>query len=51
VSSSEAIRFITTPRFRVVPKVGALALPAILLLGFGLRIGACLTQTHVLFYD
>jgi hypothetical protein len=31
--------------------VAALALPAILLLGFALRIGACLTQPHVLFFD
>ena len=37
--------------FRVAPKVAALALPAILLLGFGLRLVTCLTQTHVLFYD
>lgn len=51
MSSSEAVPFVTTPRFRVAPKVGALALPAILLLGFGLRLATCLTQTHVLFYD
>jgi GPI mannosyltransferase 3 len=29
----------------------ALALPAILALGFALRLGAALTQTHVLFFD
>jgi phosphatidylinositol glycan class B len=51
VSSSEAIPFVTTPGFRVAPRVGAFALPAILLLGFALRIGTCLTQTHVLFID
>jgi GPI mannosyltransferase 3 len=51
VSSSEAIPFVTTPGFRVAPRVGALALPVILLLGFALRIGTCLTRTHVLFFD
>lgn len=51
MSSSETIPFVTTPGFRVAPKVGALALPAILLLGFALRIGTGLTQTHVLFFD
>ncbi len=47
MSSSEAVRFFTTPRFRVAPDVGALALPAILMVGIALRIGTCLTQTHV----
>jgi phosphatidylinositol glycan class B len=51
VSSSETIPFVTTPGFRVAPRAGALALPAFLLLGFALRLGICLTQTHVLFYD
>jgi phosphatidylinositol glycan class B len=51
VSSSEAVRFFTTPRFRVAPDVRALALPAILLVGIALRIGTCLTPTHVLFFD
>jgi GPI mannosyltransferase 3 len=51
VSSSEAIPFVTTPGFRVAPKVAALALPAILLVGAALRVGTCLTQTHVLFFD
>jgi hypothetical protein len=36
---------------RVAPKVWALALPSILLLGFALRIGTGLTQTHVLSFD
>jgi phosphatidylinositol glycan class B len=31
--------------------VAALGLPIILLLGFALRIGTGLTQTHVLFFD
>ena len=51
MSSTQAVNFDATPGVRVAPKVAALALPAILLIGFALRIGACLTQTHVLFFD
>jgi phosphatidylinositol glycan class B len=49
MSSSQTVSYVTTPGFRVTPRLAALALPAILLLGFALRIGTCLTQTHVLF--
>ena len=51
MSSSETIPFVTTPGFRAASRVVAFALPAILLLGLILRIGTCLTQTHVLFFD
>jgi hypothetical protein len=51
MSSTQAVSFDATPGVRVAPKVAALALPAILVLGFALRIGAGLTQTHVLFFD
>jgi hypothetical protein len=51
VSSTQAVSFVASPELRVTPKVAALALPAILVLGFTLRIGTALTQTHVLFYD
>jgi hypothetical protein len=51
MSSTQTASFDATPGLRVTPKVAALALPAILLLGFALRIGAGLTQTHVLFFD
>jgi len=51
VSSTQTISFAASPGLRVSPKVAALALPAILLIGFLLRIGTGLTQTHVLFFD
>ncbi len=51
MSSTQTLAFVSSPGFRVTPKLAALALPAILLLGFALRIGASLTQTHVLFFD
>ena len=51
MSSTQLASFDATPGVRVAPKVAALALPAILVLGFALRIGAGLTQTHVLFFD
>jgi len=51
LSSSQTVSFVPGRGSRVTPKVAAAALPAILLLGFGLRLGAGLSQTHVLFYD
>src|ERR1700689_4032507 len=51
LSSTQSVSFVSTPGFRVTPRVAGLALPAILLLGFALRLGAGLTQTHVLFFD
>jgi phosphatidylinositol glycan class B len=51
MSSTQAVSFVSSQGLRVTPKVAALALPAILILGFALRIGTCLTQTHVLFFD
>lgn len=36
---------------RVTPRVAALALPGILCLGLTLRLWACWSQTHVLFFD
>ncbi len=50
MSSTQTVSFVSAQGFRVTPKVAALALPAILLLGFALRIVTCLTQTHVLFF-
>jgi len=51
VSSTQTVSFVSTPGFRVAPKAASLALPAILLFGFALRIGTALTQTHVIFFD
>lgn len=51
MSSTQTVSFVATEGLRVTPRAAVLALPAILLLGFALRIGACLTQTHVLFFD
>jgi len=56
LSSTQTVSFVSSesvpsPGIQVTPKLAALALPAILLLGFALRIGAGLTQTHVLFFD
>jgi hypothetical protein len=51
MSSTQTVSLVSTPGLRVTPKVAALALPAILLLGFALRIGVGLTQIHVLFFD
>jgi GPI mannosyltransferase 3 len=56
VSTTQSVSFVSTIGFRVLPKrispkVVALALPAILLLGFALRIVTGLTETHVLFFD
>ena len=51
MSSTQTVSFVSSQGLRVSPKVLALALPAILLFGFGLRIVTCLTQTHVLFFD
>ncbi len=51
MSSTQTVSFVSSPGLRVTPKVAALALPAILLLGFGLRIITGLTLTHVLFFD
>jgi GPI mannosyltransferase 3 len=51
MSSTQTVSFVSSPGFRVTPKVAALALPAILLLGLALRVITCLTQTHVLFFD
>jgi GPI mannosyltransferase 3 len=56
LSSTQSVPFVTpqgvtAPDLRVSPKVAMLALPAILLLGFALRLATGLTQTHVLFFD
>ena len=51
MSSTQAVPYAESAGFRVSPRLAALALPGILLLGFVLRIGAGLTQTHVLFFD
>lgn len=51
MSSTQTVSFVSSQGLRVTPKVAALTLPAILLLGFGLRIVTGLTQTHVLFFD
>jgi phosphatidylinositol glycan class B len=51
VSSSQTVSFVPGRASLVTPRVAGLALPAILLLGLGLRIGTGLTETHVLFYD
>jgi phosphatidylinositol glycan class B len=51
LSSIQSVSVFPVSGFRVTPSVGTLALPAILLLGFTLRIGVSLTQVHVLFFD
>ncbi len=51
MSSSQTVSFDATPGIRVIPKLAAFALPAVLLLGFVLRIGTGLTQVHVLYFD
>ena len=48
MSSTQLASFVSTPGFRVTPRVAGLALPAIFLLGLALRLATCLTQTHVL---
>jgi hypothetical protein len=45
------VPFASASGFRVTPRLAALALPGILALGFALRIGTGLTETHVLFFD
>jgi phosphatidylinositol glycan class B len=51
LSSTHSVSFVAPSGYRVSTKVAAMTLPAILLLGFALRIGAGLTQIHVLFFD
>ncbi len=51
MSTTQSVPYVSAPGFKVAPKVMALALPALLLLGFALRLGASMTQTHVLFFD
>lgn len=51
MSSTQTVSFVPGRGLRVTPKLAALALPAILVLGFALRIGTGLSQTHVLFFD
>ena len=51
MSTTQAVPFASSPRLRVAPKLAALTLPSILVLGFALRIGAGLSQVHVLFFD
>jgi GPI mannosyltransferase 3 len=51
VSSTQTVSFVSGRDSQVAPRLSALALPAILLLGFAVRIGVVLTQTHVLFFD
>jgi GPI mannosyltransferase 3 len=56
VSSSQFVSFVTareswTRRHGIAAQIAVLALPALLCLGFALRIGASLMQPHVLFFD
>jgi phosphatidylinositol glycan class B len=51
LSTTQSVSFLAAPALRVMPKAAALALPLILILGFALRIGVSLTQTHTLFLD
>lgn len=51
MSSTQSVSFVPVPGVRVSAAAGILALPAILALAFALRLGAALTQTHVLFFD
>jgi len=51
MSSTQTVPFVSTLGLRVTPRLATLGLPAILLLGLALRLGACMTQTHVLFFD
>src|ERR1700685_3656183 len=51
LSSTHSVSFVAPSGYRVSPMVAAMTLPAILLLGFALRLGAGLTQVHVLFFD
>jgi phosphatidylinositol glycan class B len=51
LSSTQSISFVSTPGIQAAPKLAALALPALLVLGFALRVGAGLLETHVLFID
>ncbi len=51
LSSTQSVSFVPAPGFRVATKAAALALPAILALGFALRMVTGLTETHVVFFD
>ena len=51
MSTTQSVTFEARPALKVTPRVRALALPVLLVLGFILRMGASLTQTHVLFFD
>ncbi len=49
MSSTQSVVFVTMPWPKVA--AGAAALPGILAIGFALRVWACWSQTHVLFFD
>jgi phosphatidylinositol glycan class B len=56
VSTTHSVSFVAARDSRAAPnriaqKAAVLALPAILCLGFALRLGTSFTQTHVLFFD
>jgi GPI mannosyltransferase 3 len=51
VSTTQTVPFRSAPRIRAGIKAAALTLPGLMALGFALRLGASLTQVHVLFYD
>ena len=51
MSTTQMVPLLSGSEVRVSPRAAALALPAILLLAAGLRIGAFWTQTYVLFFD
>ena|ERR1051326_6520646 len=51
VSSTQTVPFVTTQDVRPWPRLAVLSLPAVLVVGFTLRLGTGLSQTHVLFFD
>ncbi len=51
MSTTQSVPFVNSPGVGVSPRITALALPVLLAVGFALRMGASLTQTHVLFFD
>ena len=51
MSTTQSVSFAPATNVQVRPTAAALALPAVLTVGFALRLIACLTQTHVLFFD
>ena len=51
MSSTQTVSLVSTPGWRVTPRLATLALPAILAVGFVLRIGASLSPAHALSFD